>query len=359
MIQSGIDNISYHIFYYHIINSSDCLNNSFNQKRMDLESKNICISLMDRLREDEATYAYFCGPAIEAITDETEKQLYLTLISQPRDLESIRRNLESNLYNSMDQFRCDVELCYENAKTYCKKKYKFIYDAAQSCMKNFKAAFHRALSKKRLSEHHQLTVLEPPVDDYIEGCRLLLKELAGYNEVTKSICRNPIDFDTLKDYNTLIPNPMYLSLVEDRLNGISKEPFAKYSSINEISLDIRRTFANLIRYNFSNAKLRRSGIAAIVRFETLRTGLENIVAKKFPTAFWNRLLPQYSSCLDAIDDILKLQSSVKGVLAVSEFMNPVEKLLTPEAFLEYIAINPKPMDYGTIISNLIEVLSYF
>jgi hypothetical protein len=65
---------------------------------------------------------YFLVPAELTLTDE-EREIYNSMIKDPRDLQSISEFLTQGKYSSISEFKKDVDLCFDNSKKFCNKRY--------------------------------------------------------------------------------------------------------------------------------------------------------------------------------------------------------------------------------------------
>jgi chromatin structure-remodeling complex subunit RSC4 len=61
---------------------------------------------------------------------------YYELIKHPIALEDIKKKLESRAYPDLDSVRADLELCFNNAKTYNRKDSEIYADAKELLVKS-------------------------------------------------------------------------------------------------------------------------------------------------------------------------------------------------------------------------------
>jgi hypothetical protein len=95
-----------------------------------------CLEILNLLQSEKYfdKTRYFLT-AVQDTIDDSEWQLYRTIIKSPRDLKSIHENLLANKYGSISAFAKDVNLCFDNAIKYNKQRYKSVYQAASALQK--------------------------------------------------------------------------------------------------------------------------------------------------------------------------------------------------------------------------------
>lgn len=78
---------------------------------MNSEHYELCMNVLNKLREDEGNYQYFNAPAVSALPEE-ERNKYLRQIDKPMDLELVRRNLIEQNYSAIAEFQEDGQLMW-------------------------------------------------------------------------------------------------------------------------------------------------------------------------------------------------------------------------------------------------------
>lgn len=81
---------------------------------MDSETNARCLAVTDKLLE--LPCAHFFKKAVDPKKDNLPD--YFALIAHPRDLSTVRKNLVDNKYNSVGEWRRDLELIWSNAEKY-------------------------------------------------------------------------------------------------------------------------------------------------------------------------------------------------------------------------------------------------
>ena len=298
--------------------------------------------------------------------------MYRAEIPNPRDLLSIRRELEENKYSSIMAFIEDVNLCFDNAKKFCKKRFKAVYDAAVQLQKLFQAETDkvmRELQSKVLMPSNPLPTSHPPSTTshpekkrklftdsplaWTKGFELKCKQLIdsfsawGY-PATVSILFPPIDLSCFHDYLIRIEKPMSFSVVKENLRS------NQYSHPDQVASDIRTIFSNFFTYNFSpeSLKLRTEARHLLLRFEK-----EWI--KLFPMSEATAH-PFLKTFISAMEDMFKVDSSLPPFhVAIQNFIDPVNTYYPNREYPSgYLDVIQRPMHVGYIIRNVIQGSSF-
>ena len=159
------------------------------------------------------------------------------------------------------------------------------------------------------------------------------------------------DKGILGDYRAKIKNPMDLSTVQSKLDkGTYK------NGIGDFCLDVRRIFANCLRYNTSIKDSLRP-----VAVEVLETAEKLFKAFFGPssgpgigTPPYPPLLFCWKLCIEILDTLYNLVNPIDGQPTVLYFLHPVSYYCGgsfPPGYLEKVIT---PMDFGTVTGKLIE-----
>lgn len=76
------------------------------------KAQNQMLKVVSEMRNHNSSWPFHYPVDLTQVTD------YLSLIDQPMDLETLEKNVENNLYKSLDSFINDVYLIFDNAKKY-------------------------------------------------------------------------------------------------------------------------------------------------------------------------------------------------------------------------------------------------
>ena len=196
------------------------------------------------------------------------------------------------------------------------------------------------------------------------GAAILLHAMSPSSELYDLYCmriREPMDIGTV--LAKLEPAP--------RLSNSAKEKIAKsqggsakagtlpkpYTYVDEFCVDIRRVFANAIRYNFhgdkSSVNLRRNVTTTALKFEQRLLDFNKKFVSNVPMC---PPLPELRMCLAALETSFKVPTIIRnapvGTPAVVSFIDPVDIQLSGQLLDKYRAEVEYPMDYGTITSKV-------
>ena len=383
---------------------------------MNAYEKSQCLEVLDSLKQSHnQLYMYFAAPAMSELSFDLQTE-YQEVIHDPRDLETIRLNTMNNKYESIEFFKQDVLLCFENAKKFCSlhKEFKIVKGAAEQILKIFTKAINQRIkamkdekknldnrnkpgrksnsSKNTLSKESDEQKKEPPRTSRrsavaaskqlslsssqkqkppsitrslsmkhicITGLEIglydkLIKSLK--NESNAAILLHPVpeNAEYYQHYMARILNPMdFETLTQNLLDN------KKYIYVEDFMNDARLIFANAIRYNCHNDKLsiniRKGTMNALYKFES-RFLDWNI--KEVQDTILCPPMRELKICLSALEAAFKITSVNPEALptntnAVINFIDPVEIQLTGTELSNYRDEIPYPMDFGTITSNVI------
>jgi hypothetical protein len=156
------------------------------------------------------------------------------------------------------------------------------------------------------------------------------------------------DKNIVQDYKSKIPNPMDLSTMHTKLNEKNE-----YGTLTDFVLDLRRIFSNCLRYNTSIKDSLRP--VAVQGLETTETLLAAFLGKPEATSpAYPPLLFCWKLCINVLDTLYNLTNPNDGNMTAYYFLYPVSFYCGGQFPPDYKQKIPKPMDYGTVTSNLIE-----
>ena len=330
---------------------------------MQAAHKAKCESLLDTLDSREVS-GFFKGPPETGLPDERLKMIYRTEVPHPRDLLTIRKDLESNKYSSIMAFIEDVNLCFDNAKKFCKKRFKVVYEAAVSLQKLFHAETDKTMkelqSKVMIPPPSNTSHSNPPPEKkrkfssmssiaWTKGfetkCKQLIDSLPSWGyPATVSILFPPIDLSCFHDYLIRIEKPMAFSNVKENLRN------NRYTHPDQVAADIRIIFSNFFTYNFSpeSLKLRTEARYLLLRFE-------KEWMKLFPSSE-STAQPFLKSFLLSMEEMFKIESSLPPFhVAIQNFIDPVNTYYPNREYPSgYLDVIQRPMHVGYIIRKVIQ-----
>lgn len=130
--------------------------------------------------------------------------------------------------------------------------------------------------------------------------------------------------------------------------------------MSDFVLDLRRIFANCLRYNTASSKDDLRAIARNILITTeqflhlfITVGLGSSVGSS-KAASYPKLLYCWKTCLEIIDAILDLKNPDDTLQTVHYFLSPASFFFGGKLSQKYKDKVKSPMDFGTIQSNLIE-----
>jgi hypothetical protein len=159
------------------------------------------------------------------------------------------------------------------------------------------------------------------------------------------------DRNIVDDYKAKIPHPMDLGTIQSKLE---KNTAHGYKNLAGFVLDVRRVFANALRYNTSiKDSLRPIAVEMLLEVERL---LQIFIARPYPHSY-PPLLYCWKLCIDAMDTLYNMVNPSDGQPLVLYFLYPVSCYCGGQFPADYLACVSKPMDFGTVTANLVEAVS--
>jgi hypothetical protein len=153
------------------------------------------------------------------------------------------------------------------------------------------------------------------------------------------------DKNLIQDYRAKIKYPMDISKITTKLENGS------YSNLNDFCLDLRRICANCLRFNTSVKDSIRHSAARVLKMNEylLMVFLATPDCPAYP-----RLLYCWRLCINVLDTLYNLVNPNDGQPTVLYFLHPVSIYCGGQFPAGYLDKIPKPMDFGTLTSNLVE-----
>ncbi|MGK3757600.1 MAG: hypothetical protein ACI8RD_009914 [Bacillariaceae sp.] len=172
------------------------------------------------------------------------------------------------------------------------------------------------------------------------------------------------DKKMIQDYRAKIKYPMDLSTMQTKLENTTFGGGSNnkgYTTVAAFVLDLRRIFGNCLRYNTSNGKdsLRPIAVETLEMTDQLSTFF--LAKPEFtnnPTANATPLYPPllfcWKLCVNVIDTLYNLTNREDKHPTAFYFMHPVQYFFGGTLPSDYLHKAPKPMDFGTVTSQLME-----
>lgn len=150
------------------------------------------------------------------------------------------------------------------------------------------------------------------------------------------------------DYKLKIPNPMDIGTMMNKLEKDS------YQTVTQFVLDLRRVFGNCLRYNTTKQDSLRP--VAVDMLKTAEELMAYFIAKpESSSQIYPSLLYCWGVCIDLIDRLLNVTNPSDGHQTAHFFLHPASTFFVGGNLpADYKSKISRPMDFGTITSNLIE-----
>lgn len=165
------------------------------------------------------------------------------------------------------------------------------------------------------------------------------------------------DKSILADYRAKIPFPMDLSTLQSKLDQAVAPGNKTTYSVSQFVEDLRRIFANCLRFNTSMKDSLRP--VAVEVLETAEQSLKVFVAQNpgaaaGEAALYQPLLFCWKLCIGLLDTLYNLVNPKDGQPTALYFLHPVSYYCGGNFPSDYLEKVPKPMDFGTVTDSLLE-----
>ena len=231
---------------------------------------------------------------------------YPDFIKEPMDLSTVEKKLLDEVYKVKTEFIYDVNLIFQNCKTFNGESSPFTAMA-----NNMKDVFDKHMSKfpiedlkvvtplspnlarPKRSPHPSGTTYNPPNSSGIHHKRKLTPELRFASSVIRELTKKkyfeinmpflePVDTLTYPNYLEIVKNPMDFSLVRRKLDQ------GLYTKSEEVYADIKLIFANCYAFNPAGNPITEMGHKLEEIFEAKWTEKETFIAQQQLTQTSNK-----------------------------------------------------------------------
>jgi hypothetical protein len=152
----------------------------------------------------------------------------------------------------------------------------------------------------------------------------------------------------IDDYKAKIANPMDIGTLTSKLENDN------FQTVPELVRDVRRIWGNCLQFNTTAGDSFRPLAAemtteaeCLLRLFVQESGRPNVM-------FYPPLLYCWKLCLDALDALLGMKNSDDGLQTAHFFLHPASFYFGGEFPPDYKEKVQRPMDIGTVTSNLME-----
>ena len=164
---------------------------------------------------------------------------------------------------------------------------------------------------------------------------------------------NPVsDKNIVQDYRAKIKHPVCVAGIQNKLEK------NEYKTVAHFVLDMRRMFANCLRFNTSmKDRLRPIAVDLLSTAEDLmatfliREGQQQRLNTVETTNVYPPLLFCWSFCIKVLNTLFNLTNPSDGQPTVLYFLHPVTMYCGGQYPPNYLNVVKRPMDFGTITSK--------
>jgi Bromodomain len=158
------------------------------------------------------------------------------------------------------------------------------------------------------------------------------------------------DKNIVQDYKAKIKHPMCISTMQNKLDK------NEYRTLAQFVLDLRRIFANCLRFNTSmKDRLRTVSVELVSTAEDLLVAFlirgQNPPLPAGAPDVYPPLLYCWSFCMKVLNTLFNLTNPSDGAPTVLYFLHPVTCYCGGQYPPDYLTLVKKPMDFGTITSK--------
>ncbi|KAE9398490.1 Bromodomain-containing protein [Gymnopus androsaceus JB14] len=197
---------------------------------------------------------------------------YYQIISSPIALEDIKRKIKAGEYANLESVRQDLELCFNNAKTYNQPE-SLIYSDAKDLLKLTNKTYRKLMP----SEHG--TGGKPPSMKRLLNSRVqkLIKKTDDYGRILSTEFMELPSKKLWPGYYQQIQQPRCIDAIQKQVKR------KEYHSVSEFAADMELVFSNAMQFNVEHTQIWEDALA-------LRDYFRQIMADLPPP----HSLPQYA-----------------------------------------------------------------
>lgn len=172
---------------------------------------------------------------------------YYTIIKQPMDLQTLRKNIRSKKYKNREDFMQDVNLIWKNSE---------IYNGPNHLITSYAKKMTENCFAKIVEKEEEIIKLEkiinPLLDEDQTAFSYILKTIV--TDKLKTIpdswhFHKPVNKKTFKNYYDVITEPMDLETLETNSHN------HKYQTIESFLCDVEKILENSIKFNGSESNV--------------------------------------------------------------------------------------------------------
>ncbi|KAJ7847860.1 RSC complex protein [Mycena leptocephala] len=189
---------------------------------------------------------------------------YYAIIQHPIALEDIKKQLESNVYPTLEAVRQDFELCFENAKSYNMKD-SGIWRDAKDLLKLTNKTYHKMVPSE---EDGEPTGKKPSVHRLAKT--RLLKIIEKTDETGRLLSEVFMDYPSKKmwpQYYLQIKQPRCLEVIQKKVKR------KEYLSMEDFADDVELVFSNAMAFNQDHTPIWEDALTLQTKFRQLMSDL--------------------------------------------------------------------------------------
>ncbi|KAJ6575441.1 Bromodomain-containing protein [Mycena capillaripes] len=189
---------------------------------------------------------------------------YYTFIQHPIALEDIKKQLESNVYPTLEAVRQDFELCFENAKTYNMKD-SGIWRDAKDLLKLTNKTYHKMVPSE---EDGEPTGKKPSLHRLAKT--RLVKIIEKADETGRILSEVFMDYPSKKlwpQYYEQIKQPRCLEVIHKKVKR------KEYLSMVDFADDVELVFSNAMAFNQDHTPIWEDALTLQTTFRQLMSDL--------------------------------------------------------------------------------------
>ncbi|KAJ6520143.1 RSC complex protein [Mycena sanguinolenta] len=190
---------------------------------------------------------------------------YYTIIQHPIALEDIKKQLESNLYPTLEAVRQDFELCFENAKNYNMKD-SGIWRDAKDLLKLTNKTYHKMVPSE---EEGEPTGKKPSLHRLAKTrlTKIIAKTDENTGRILSEIFMELPDKKLWPSYYQLIKQPRCLGNIMGRVKR------KEYLTMVDFADEVELVFSNAMEFNQDHTQVWEDALALQTMFRELMSDL--------------------------------------------------------------------------------------
>jgi hypothetical protein len=331
-------------------NSNNSLSEISKSKSLTSSIKTQLLSIVQKLQ------AHSCSQIFLEPVDPKQFPDYQKFIHNPMDLSTIKKKLDKNKYQTIEEFRSDISLIFSNCNIY-NPPGSWARDQGQK-LEEYWFTLDKTLNqykKKSSHERHSLPMVE------VKVCESIIRKML--RNPYSAAFKDPVP-TTVPMYHEIIKKPMDFTTLKTNLDN------KKYSTLKEFQSDVKLIFNNCYTFNMEGSDLFVAAQKLEVAFDELwerRHDLLRQATEKLAQKGYNvKHLKHRSSTLlvnNTADDDTVSNSKSKIKMSTGNDQNDDDAILKPQRNNSNITssssmVNSKSKQYSSIMKEKTSSTNY-